>query len=277
MGPRRPLSQAAALAACLLLLLVSTVLLLAAASVPDVRPLRAGWPERTAFMERRAAEAAERGEPFSISWQPVPLQNIPEHVRRAVLVSEDAAFWAHRGFDWHELRSALLESLRERSPPRGASTITQQLARNLYLSPERSLYRKLTEAMITRRLEARLSKPRILELYLNVIELGPGVFGVEAASRRYFGASVSGLNRLEAASLAATIPSPRRHNPATDTRSHRWRRQLIYERAFGAPAGEGDSSEEEKNGRHFSGGEGSVRRLTTMRSEVETSTAGITM
>ncbi len=215
------------------LLAAGAVLALLVANLPDVGPLRTGWPERTAYMEVRSAEAGERGETLRIDYRPVPLSRIPPPVRRAVLVAEDAAFYGHGGFDWHEVRAALERAWREKRPPRGASTITQQLARNLYLSPDRSPIRKLREALIARRLERTLDKNRILELYLNVIELGPGVFGVEAAARRYFGMGVSALGPAEAAQLAATIPSPRRHNPGTDTRTFRWRTGLVYRRAFG--------------------------------------------
>ena len=111
-----------------------------------------------------------------------------------MLVSEDAAFFDHSGFDWYELRAAVRKAWQEREAPRGASTITQQLARNLYLSPRRSLSRKLREALITRRLEQKLSKNRIFELYLSVIELGRGIFGMDAAARHYFGVPVSGIS-----------------------------------------------------------------------------------
>lgn len=200
-------------------------------TLPDPRGYVSEWPERTAYMERwlEGAEAGGR----SVEYRPVPLSRIPETLRRAVLVSEDAGFYGHGGFDWHEVGAAIREAWEEREMPRGASTITQQLARNLYLSPSRNPFRKLREALITRRIESRLSKNRILELYLSVIEFGPGVYGVEAASRRYFGKSVSALTRREAAELAATIPSPRGNNPATRTRSFQWRARLAYARAFG--------------------------------------------
>ncbi len=206
------------------------LLLVLLLTLPSVEDLRTGWPERTAFM-RGWLESADEG--ARLSYQPVPLARIPASVRRAVLVAEDAAFYGHRGFDWHEVRQALREAWEERELPRGASTISQQLARNLYLSPSRDPVRKLREALITRRLESELSKERILELYLNVLELGRGVFGVEAASRRYFGRSVSAISPREAAELAAAIPSPRRHNPETRTRTFLWRAGLIERRAFG--------------------------------------------
>ncbi|UCG76822.1 MAG: monofunctional biosynthetic peptidoglycan transglycosylase [Gemmatimonadota bacterium] len=201
-------------------------------TLPAVSGYADSWPDRTAYMRIRIAEAARRGEELELRYRPVPLSQVPQALRRAVLVSEDAAFFDHSGFDWFELRAALDKAWREREVPRGASTITQQLARNLYLSPRRDPSRKLREALITRRLERRLTKNRILELYLSVIELGQGVFGVDAAARHYFGVAVSGISAHQAAMLAATIPSPLRDNPATDTRRFRWRTGLIAGRAF---------------------------------------------
>lgn len=202
------------------------------ATLPSVSGLAEAWPDTTAYMRIRIAEAARRGETFELSYRPVPLSDAPTALRRAVLVSEDAAFYDHSGFDWYELRAAIDKAWQEHEAPRGASTITQQLARNLYLSPRRNLSRKLREALITCRLEKALSKNRILELYLGVIELGPGIFGMDAAARRYFGTPVSGVSELQAAMLAATIPAPLRDNPATDTRRFRWRTRLIAQRAF---------------------------------------------
>ncbi|MDX1577899.1 MAG: biosynthetic peptidoglycan transglycosylase [Gemmatimonadota bacterium] len=203
-------------------------------SLPDTSSLVRGWPERTAYMrawaESRVAEGALR-------YTPVPLERIPASVRRAVLVSEDAAFYGHRGFDWHEVRAALREAWEEREAPRGASTITQQLARNLYLSPARTPLRKLREALIARRLERSLTKDRILELYLNVAELGPGIYGVEEAARRYWDIPVREVSRRQAAELAATLPSPRRANPATRPRDFVRRAELAYARAFGEAPG----------------------------------------
>ena len=228
-----PLRRRAALlvpATCLAV--VVSWLALAWATLPSVSGLADSWPVATAYMRIRMAEAARRGDSLHLSYHPVPLSQVPTALRRTVLVSEDAAFYDHSGFDWHELRAALEKAWREREPPRGASTISQQLARNLYLSPRRSLSRKVREALITRRLERTLSKNRILELYLSVIELGPGIFGMDAAARHYFGIPVSGVSATQAAMLAATIPAPLRDNPATDTRRFRWRTRLIAQRAF---------------------------------------------
>ena len=199
---------------------------------PNGSEYRRAWPKRTAYMQLRIDEARDAGRPLRIQYMPVSLSRIPHAVQRAVLVGEDAGFYGHGAFDWSEMRAAVEQAWREGESPRGASTITQQLARNLYLSPRRSLWRKIREAFIAVRLEHALPKRRILELYLNVIELGRGVFGVEAASEHYFGESVDALGRERAARLAATIPSPLHDNPQTDTREYRWRIGLIGPRAF---------------------------------------------
>lgn len=211
----------------------AALLVAADAGLPSperVAALRQAWPETTAYMELRRAEAAREGRELPIAWEPVPLSRVPDHLTRAVLVAEDAAFWGHHGFDPAELRVALEEAWRERRAPRGASTLTMQLARNLWLSPETTLSRKLREAILARRLEATLDKRRILELYLSVVELGPGVFGVQAASRAYWGVPVEQVGPLQAVELAATLPSPLRNNPGTRTRAFRWRRDLIAAR-----------------------------------------------
>jgi monofunctional biosynthetic peptidoglycan transglycosylase len=183
------------------------------ATLPDVRPLAREWPKTTAFMERRKVELASRGESAKLEWTPVPLARISPRLARAAVVAEDARFWSHDGVDWEAVRDAAERDWEEKQLGHGASTITQQLAKNLYLSPSRSPLRKLREWAIARRLEAVLPKKRILELYLNVIELGRRTYGAEAASRRYFGKAASDLTDLEAATLAAIIPSPRIYDP----------------------------------------------------------------
>ena len=131
--------------------------------------------------------------------------------------SEDASFFIHEGFDWEGIKDAALHNLEAGEMKRGGSTITQQLAKNLYLSTERSLFRKAREALITRSLEQHLTKERILELYLNVAEWGTGVYGAEAAARHHFGKSAYDLTADEAAWLAAILPSPRRYDPLRKT------------------------------------------------------------
>ena len=170
-------------------------------------------PSTTAFIESRKAEAAEGGRSFQLRWTWVPLARISPHLQRAVIVAEDASFYRHRGFDWEGLREAVTRDWEKGQLRRGGSTITQQLVKNLYLSPEKSLFRKAHEAMLVWELERALPKKRILELYLNVAEWGQGVFGAEAAARRHFGKAAEDLNPDEAALLAALLPSPRRYDP----------------------------------------------------------------
>lgn len=183
-------------------------------TLPDVRSLAAEGPERTAFMDLRAAEARSAGRRAPEARQWVPYSRISPNLRRAVLVAEDAGFWDHDGVDYGELRASFEASLETRTAMRGASTITQQLAKNLYLSPSRNPWRKILELMITRRLEAELSKTRILELYLNVVEWGDGIWGAEAAARTYFGQSASTLTPPQAALMAGALINARVYSPA---------------------------------------------------------------
>ncbi|NJL16159.1 MAG: monofunctional biosynthetic peptidoglycan transglycosylase [Nitrospira sp.] len=150
-------------------------------------------------------------------WVWVPLSRISPHLRHAVVAAEDASFFTHEGFDWEGIHAAALYNLEAGEMKRGGSTITQQLAKNLYLSSERSLLRKAREALITRSLEQHLTKKRILELYLNVAEWGKGVYGAEAAARHHFGKPSRDLTADEAAWLAAMLPSPRRYDPMRKT------------------------------------------------------------
>jgi monofunctional biosynthetic peptidoglycan transglycosylase len=183
------------------------------ATLPDVAALKTQFPRTTAFMELRRRELARTGQGSRLEWIPVPLSKISTGLPLAVVAAEDARFYEHKGVDWEAVRGALDRDWESRNLRHGASTITQQLAKNLYLSPERTVWRKLREWAIARRLETRLTKRRILELYLNVVELGSRTFGAEAAARRYFGKSASNLSDLEAATLAAMIPSPRIYDP----------------------------------------------------------------
>jgi monofunctional biosynthetic peptidoglycan transglycosylase len=199
-------------------------------TLPDVRPLATENPRTTAFMELRRREAAEAGRTLTIRHRWVSYTQISNNLRRAVLVAEDAAFFEHDGVDLKELRASLEANWEEGRFARGASTITQQLAKNLYLSPSRNPVRKLKELMITRRLETALTKRRILEIYLNVIEWGDGIFGAEAAARAYFGKPASALEPEEAALLAGAIINPREHNPARPTARLRRRQQIIARR-----------------------------------------------
>ncbi|MDQ3321131.1 MAG: transglycosylase domain-containing protein [Acidobacteriota bacterium] len=215
----------------LFLILVGAVVVWAAYeyfTFPNISKLRTQNPTTSSMIEYRISEAAaEKKEPRKYQiW--MPIEQISPHLQRAVLAGEDSHFFRHDGFDWDAIQKAWEEAqkLGEKEakeegdydpngwiPPmpsfrRGASTVTQQLAKNLYLSEERNFFRKGREAVITYFLEKDLSKKRILELYLNIIEWGDGIYGAEAASRYYFNKSASNLTPSEAAYLSAMIPSP---------------------------------------------------------------------
>lgn len=199
-------------------------------TLPDVRVLATINPTTTAFIELRKREAEEEGRKLTIRQRWVPYTLISNNLRRAVVVTEDSAFFDHEGIDIKELRASLEANWEEGRFRRGGSTITQQLAKNLYLSPSRNPVRKLKELLITRRLEAALTKRRILEIYLNVIEWGDGIFGAEAAARAYFGKPASALAPDEAALLAGSIINPREHSPARPTRRLLRRQEIIVRR-----------------------------------------------
>jgi len=186
-------------------------------AMPDVSSLRTTNPTVTALIEARQAQAAEHGRTIGRHWTWVPLSRISPSLRQAVVAAEDALFFTHEGFDWEGIKVAAKYNLEAGEFKRGGSTITQQLAKNLYLSAERSLIRKAREALITRSLEHHLTKERILELYLNVAEWGQGVYGAEAAARHHFKKSARDLTANEAAWLAAILPSPRRYDPLRKT------------------------------------------------------------
>ncbi len=207
-----------------LLLLVALWLAWEWATWPDVAALAEERPKTTAFIER----ARHRDD--HVAWTWVPYSRISPHLKRAVLVGEDIGFFGHHGFATEEMKKALEEAWKDKELPRGASTITQQVAKNLWLSGRYNPLRKAKEALLTRQLEAHLSKRRILEIYLNTAEFGPGVFGAEAAARRYFGTSAAGLGERQAAELAAGLPRPRTWHPGVDSRGYRWKTNLILRR-----------------------------------------------
>ena len=199
-------------------------------TLPDVRPLAETNPTTTAFIELRADEARSKGKSPRQLQEWITYRRISPHLKRAVLVAEDAAFWQHDGIDYDELQKSIELDWARGQLVRGASTITQQLAKNLFLSPSRNPARKLRELIITRRLEAELPKARILELYLNVIEWGDGVWGAEAASRTYFGIPASALGAEQAALLAGAIINPRIYSPAHPNARLLARQRLILGR-----------------------------------------------
>jgi monofunctional biosynthetic peptidoglycan transglycosylase len=191
------------------------------ATWPDVAALARRNPGTTAFIEqyRRSQRAGEQ--PDAVRWHWVPYERVSVHLKRAVVSAEDMEFFFHHGFSSAELKSAVSQALRRFQAPRGASTITQQLAKNLWLSPSRDPLRKLQEAVLTWQLERHLSKRRILELYLNVVELGPGIYGAEAAAEYYFGKPAAELTEHEAAELAASLPRPSTWHPGRDSDPYR--------------------------------------------------------
>jgi monofunctional biosynthetic peptidoglycan transglycosylase len=169
-------------------------------------------PGETAFMAREAAALRQKNPKApGLRHRWVPYAGISIHLKRAVITSEDARFAEHEGVDWEAIEKAYEENLKRGRPARGGSTITQQLAKNLFLSPERSYLRKGQELVIAYMIEALWDKQRILEVYLNVVEWGEGTFGAEAAARLYYGVSAGQLGPEQAARLAAYLPNPKRY------------------------------------------------------------------
>jgi monofunctional biosynthetic peptidoglycan transglycosylase len=168
-------------------------------------------PRETAFMERERARLLARSPKAQLRQQWVPYERISAHLKRAVVTSEDARFVEHEGVDWEAVQKAYEENLKRGRPVKGGSTISQQLAKNLFLSSDRSYLRKAQELVITTMLEWLWDKRRILEVYLNVVEWGEGVFGAEAAARHYFGVGAAQLAPEQAARLAAFLPNPKRY------------------------------------------------------------------
>lgn len=167
-------------------------------------------PAETRFMEIRLDELQEKNPQARLQYQWIPYEKISMNLKRAVVAAEDDKFMDHSGFDWAGIEYALKKNQRKGKKVAGGSTITQQLAKNLFLSPSRSYVRKLEEAVITVMIETLWDKRRILEVYLNVVEWGSGVFGAEAGARRHFGQSAASLNTYQAARMAVMLPSPRR-------------------------------------------------------------------
>lgn len=231
--PRAARSRGRGLRRARKVLLVAAAALAAAAlafwlTLPSVAPLRRGRPASTALMEARAAESRALHRPDRRRQQWVPLDHISPWLQQAVVNSEDARFYLHHGIDQVELDRALEKAMDEGRLGRGASTLTQQLAKNLWLGEQRSLWRKAREYFLARRLES-LGKDRILELYLNLVEWGTGIYGAEAASRTWFGKPARALSPEEASILAAMLPAPRRRNPRHPSRALRRRAHQIVD------------------------------------------------
>lgn len=195
---------------------------------PDWNKLAHGNIPKSSFMQLYEAKQLERGWP-KLRWQPVPHAKIPRHMLRAVLLAEDSRFYEHSGFDLIAIREALDYNLGRGEVLVGASTISQQTVKNLYLSPSRNPLRKWHEMVLTWGLEHNLRKSRILELYLNVTEFGRGIYGVQAAAQAYYGVDASALSLVQAAELAASLPSPVKNNPETRTERFTRRTQRILD------------------------------------------------
>jgi monofunctional biosynthetic peptidoglycan transglycosylase len=191
-------------------------------------------PQTTAFMRYRLEIMREDDPRARLTHRWVPYDRISAHLKRAVIAAEDAKFLTHRGFDWDGIRMAYEKNVREGEIVSGGSTITQQLAKNLFLSGERAWWRKLQEATITVMIETAMSKRRILEIYLNVAEWGEGVFGAEAAARYHFGIAAAALNAEQAARLAVILPSPRQYGPGANTSYLQRRTNVILARMSSA-------------------------------------------
>lgn len=187
-------------------------------------------PRVTAFQQAYLDRQREAGRKATIKKQWRPLDRISDHLIAAVIVAEDGTFWSHEGFDWFEVKESLVRNLKERRAARGASTITQQLIKNLFLSPSKNPLRKFHEFLLTWYAERVLSKRRILELYLNEIEWGRGIYGAEAAARSHFGISAADLTRDQAIRLAAVIPNPIRYQPMSGSRAVERRVEIVRRR-----------------------------------------------
>jgi len=196
---------------------------------PDVSKLKKENPLKTSFMEYREKEWKRQGRKISIKQTWTPLSGISPYLIKAVLIAEDDKFYQHEGFDFEAIQIAIEKDIKQKKIKFGGSTISQQLSKNLYLSPSKNPLRKLAEAVLTWRIEKTLSKKRILELYLNVAEWGEGIFGIEAASFHYYGKPALELNPDEAARLASVLPNPRKYSPTGTSRYVEKRSRLIYD------------------------------------------------
>lgn len=196
--------------------------------LPNVSWLVDHNPKRTRFMEIYLDETDDDHPAIRYFW--VPYSRISGNLKKAILVAEDNAFFDHNGFDWEQFRFAVGRNIKDKAFSRGGSTITQQLVKNLYLTPDKNPFRKIREWIITCQMERTLSKKRIFEIYLNVIELGEGIYGAEAAARHYFSKSAGELNASESAWLAAILPSPRLYTKPRYARKVNHKKRLILSR-----------------------------------------------
>lgn len=214
----------------LLVVLLALGIALFFVNLPNISWLKNHNPQTTRFMEIYLDELDDKGENPVIDHRWIPFSKISSHLKRAVMIAEDDAFYQHNGFDWKQIRESLKVNWKKKAFKRGGSTITQQLVKNLYLGPQKNIFRKIREWILTYQMESTLTKDRILELYLNLIEWGPGVYGAEAASRYYFGASAGSLSPSQAAYLAAILPNPKLYGTTRYKRKANWRANLIQKR-----------------------------------------------
>jgi len=195
---------------------------------PNVAKLKKQNPGKTSFMEYREKEWKQKGKKIKIQKKWVSLRDISPYLVKAVIISEDDKFWSHHGFDLDAIQKALEKNVEKGKFKFGGSTISQQLTKNLYLTPDKNPIRKFKEAVITWRIERTLSKRRILELYLNVVEWGEGIFGAETASLHYFGKPAALLTAQEAAKLVVILPNPRKYRLDGSSQYVEKRAQIIY-------------------------------------------------
>jgi monofunctional biosynthetic peptidoglycan transglycosylase len=196
---------------------------------PDVSRLKKENPKKTSFMEYREEEWKKRGKKVRIQKKWVSLGHISPYVMKAVIIAEDDKFWSHKGFDLDAIQKAIEKDIEKGKFKFGGSTISQQLVKNLYLTPSKNPLRKAKEAIITWRIERSLQKRRIIELYLNVVEWGEGIFGIEAAAQHYYSKPAIALGPQEAARLAAVLPNPRRYRPNGSSKYVEKRATIIYD------------------------------------------------
>lgn len=196
---------------------------------PNIELLKKSRPGKTAFMEYREEMWQKKGIKKKIRNTWVPLSRISPYVMKAFIIAEDDKFWSHEGFDFEAMQKALEKDIKKKKLLAGGSTISQQLAKNLYLSPAKDPVRKIKEAILTWRLERQLTKKRIIELYLNVAELGDGVFGIEAAAQNHYGKHAAELDPREAATLASILPNPRRYKPNGNSKYVENQTERIYQ------------------------------------------------
>lgn len=187
---------------------------------------------KSSFIKSYVSEQRDDESLPELRWNPVPIENIKARNLKPFVIAEDATFYVHYGFDLKALQHMIKESIEKKQFARGASTISQQTAKNLFLSPSRNLWRKWHEAVLTILLEVFLSKQRILEIYVNVAEFGPGIYGIDAASQAYFNRSAKNINATQSAELAASLPWPSKNNPATRTSAFQRHANRIAKRSI---------------------------------------------